>query len=113
MKKLIGILSILAAVTIIYGAVSLVGAEKASADPAFVLNSGRDGLTCTLSGTFSGNGHATLVANDGDQIQFSCSGSINETPPRPALVGTAGGPFGTACHLVITPSGNFSASCHN
>lgn len=113
MKKLIPALAVLGAIAIIFGSISFLGAESASADPAFVLNSGRDGLTCTLSGTFNGGGRATFVANDGGQIQFSCSGAIVEDGPKPAVVTTASGPFGTTCSLVVTPAGRFSASCHN
>ena len=103
--------ALLVVVAGVCGALALVG-ENADAAPAFVLNSGRDGLTCTLSGTFSGTGNATLVGNDGGNILFRCGGSINETPPDSALNLPATGPFGTSCKLVITPSGNFNASCH-
>jgi hypothetical protein len=83
-----------------------------AASPAFVLNSGRDGATCTLSGVFNGTGHATLVVTNPGRVNFTCNGVVLEPAPDRAIVSTASGPFGTSCKLVVTPSGNFSTNCH-
>lgn len=93
-------------------------AANASDNAAFVLNSGRDGLTCTLSGggTFGGgSGSANVVSNNGGNTKFTCSGELNfpdMAPDRATQIG-AGGPLGTSCTVTITPSGRFSAHCHN
>ena len=113
MKKVLAGLLALSVFAVAAGTFALVEVEDASAQAAFVLNSGRDGLTCTLSGSYSGSGHATFVLNNGGQILFSCNGSYAEAPPPSAVVTSATGPFGTACQLVIDPAGGFHASCHN
>lgn len=109
MRKLIAAIVALAAIV---GVFAMVTPKAAEAQEAFVLNFGRDGLTCTLSGAFPGTGHATIVLNSGGRVMFQCSGTIDVPPPAQAILTSAAGPFGTVCDpLVITPSGNFSATC--
>jgi hypothetical protein len=111
MRKLLAAFVALAAIV---GVFAMVTPKAAEAQEAFVLNSGRDGLTCTLSGAFPGQGHATLVLNNGGQIMFQCTGTLNVPGPASAILISATGPFGTVCDpLVITPSGHFSATCQN
>jgi len=100
---------------IVFGAFVVVAPEELSANPgaAVVFNQGRDGMTCALSGTWTGTGGATYVSNDGGRINFTCSGNVVSGPlPSSAVVTTASGPGGP-CALRITPSGRFSASCTN
>ena len=87
----------------------------AFADSAFVLNTGRDGLTCTATlPPFTGVGDATLVITDSDQVNFSCHGIVFEEPPEETIrLDGVPGPFGALCKVVITPSGNFNANCKN
>jgi hypothetical protein len=91
------------------GDVATAPSFSSHSNAAFVSNSGRDDQTCTLSGPWSGTGDATRVTNNGGNTSWSCAGSVNETPPDKAvhLQANAG-----ACKVVVTPSGNFSASCH-
>lgn len=88
-----------------------------SADPAFVLNMGRDGLECDgpLPGPLvSFLGHASYVTTKEGNINTKCVGEITGAPPEVTIVEyDQPGPPGTTCKVVITTSGKFIASCHN
>lgn len=85
-------------------------ASDAGAD---VINFGRDGAVCFLSGTFAGEGKLTLVSRSGNLETFSCQGEINDPAAAPDRA------FRTdvTCNatlsgqLVVTPSGRFSGVC--
>jgi hypothetical protein len=83
-----------------------------SAESAVVLNSGRDDLSCSISGTWNGTGKATLVTKDEEVVTFSCHGVIEDEAPDKAVRTTGSGPEGLTCKVVVTPSGRFSAICH-
>ena len=93
----------------------------ASADPAFVLNSGRDGLLCEgpLDTPLDGfSGHATLVTTSSGQIMVRCNGSVIGEPPENTIVfsdepGPITLPPTVLCNSSITKSGRFNATCHN
>ncbi len=111
MKKVFAGIAVLGLVVGLIGTSTVVQPEEASAQ-AFVLNFGSDGLVCTLAGAFAGAGHATFVATPSGNIMFQCAGGLTSPAPSSAIVTTASGPFGTACHLTVTPGGRFAASCH-
>ena len=104
------------------GAIAMVSLTSAptSADAAFVLNSGRDGLECSgdIQGPLVGYiGHASVVTTSSGQINLVCNGEITGEPPETTLVlvdqpGPPAFPT-TTCKVVITKSGRFNASCHN
>lgn len=87
----------------------------AFAEPAFVLNSGRDGLVCTFFGFgFSGAGDANLVATSSGEESVNCHGEIDQDPPEETLrFSGVSGPLSTTCNLVITRSGRFNINCKN
>ena len=92
----------------------------ATADAAFVLNSGRDGLECSgdIPGPLVGYiGHASVVTTSSGQISIVCNGEITGDAPEKTLVliDQPGPPAfpNTTCKVVITKSGRFNASCHN
>ena len=99
------------------GAILIVLLAPSVADAnAFVLNTGRDGLTCTANniGGYNATGDATLVVTESDKVMFSCHGVVFEEPPENTLRFDAiSGPFGSSCKVVITKSGNLNATCHN
>ena len=98
--------------------VLLLASSAASAN-AFVLNTGRDGLMCEvvipIGGFTTAVGDATLVMTDSGRFMFSCHAIVLETPPKKALrlSGIPGPILGSFCKVVITPKGNFNATCHN
>jgi hypothetical protein len=89
-----------------------------SAEPAFVLNYGRDGQMCDgpLEAPMVGfEGHASVVINAGGRTNISCNGTILGDAPEKTIVFTdAEGPIpGTTCKGVITKAGRFNAKCTN
>ena len=109
MRKLLSIAMPIGAILILSLVSSVANAN------AFVLNTGRDGLTC--SGNVAGFtvvGDATLVVTESNQVTFSCHGDVFEEPPEDTLrFDDVTGPFGSICKAVITKSGKLNATCHN
>jgi hypothetical protein len=88
-----------------------------NADPAMVLNSGRDGLECDgpLDPPWNGFvGHATLVTRASGEILVTCNAEILGDPPDVRIrVTDQPGPLGTTCDVVLTPGGRLNAICRN
>ena len=83
---------------------------------AVVINSGRDGTTCTteLPPPLDGmEGRATLVTTSSGKVMLACNGALTGEAPEATLRGEAVDPFGNPCKFVITKSGRFHASCHS
>lgn len=89
----------------------------ASADPAMVLNSGRDGLECsdTLPAPLDGYlGHASVVSNGSGNVMVRCNADILGEPPLATeVIRDFPGPLGTTCTVILTKGGKLNATCHN
>ena len=95
-------------------ATALAPTANASDNAATVINSGRDGLTCTLNAFGGGSGSATLVVTGSGNTLFRCAGTLNDpaaAPDRAERI-SGGGPNGTTCDVTVTPSGRFSGVCN-
>ena len=91
----------------------------ASADPAIVLNSGRDGLICgaEIEGPMVGYfGDATFVTTQDGRVNIGCHADILGAPPPETLI-TRNLPLeaipGVFCTVIITKKGILNATCHN
>jgi hypothetical protein len=97
-------------------ALSLTSAT-ATADPAMVINSGRDGTECAgqLDPPLNGYaGHASVVSTKSGEVMVRCHADILGDPPIETLVlYDFVGPLGTTCTVILTKGGKLNATCHD